>query len=176
LTAPSPRSKLAAPTQEAAIDFVDALRLPVRAGIAAGLAVGAATVFSLGSPLYAVVSAVIVTDVEASQTRRLALPRMIGTAVGASVGCLATLLVQPGVLAVAVGVLLPMFLCQLLRQPAAAKVAGYVSGIIILSFSANPWEHARDRVIETVVGIVAAFAVSAVPVLYRKAAQGSKEQ
>jgi len=148
------------------IDYVDVLRLPVRAGLAAGIAVGVATTFALGSPLYAVVSAVIVTDVDATQTRKLALPRILGTAVGALIGCLATLVTHPGTLSVAVGVLLPMLVCQLLRYPAAAKVAGYVSGIIILSFSTDPWSHARDRLVETLVGIGAAALVAAVPVLW----------
>ena len=146
----------------------------MRAGIAAGLAVAIATIFALGSPLYAVVSAVIVTDLDAATTRKLALPRMLGTVIGASVGCLATLVAQPGALAVVVAVVLPMFACHLLRQPAAAKVAGYVSGIILLSFSAHPWAHARDRLIETIVGILAAAVVSAVPALYRPARGGSK--
>jgi len=133
--------------------------------VAAAAAVGVATALDLGSPLYAVVSAVIVCDLDARQTRKLALPRMVGTVVGALIGCLCTLSMRSGPLAVGIGVLLPMFVCQLLRFPAAAKVAGYVSGIIIISFAADPWTHARDRLIETLVGILAAAAVSAVPAL-----------
>jgi uncharacterized membrane protein YgaE (UPF0421/DUF939 family) len=148
-------------------DYLDALRLPLRASIAAGLAVAVASAFSLGSPLYAVVSAVIVTDLDAAKTRKLALPRMVGTTVGAGTGCIATLLAAPGPLSVTAGVLLPMFICQLFRQSAAAKVAGYVSGIIILSFATDPWTHARDRLLETLVGILAAAAVSAIPPLSR---------
>jgi uncharacterized membrane protein YgaE (UPF0421/DUF939 family) len=158
------------------VDYIDALRLPLRAAVAAGLAVAVATTFALGSPLYAVVSAVIVTDLDAAQTRKLALPRIVGTAIGAAIGCMATLLVHPGAVAVVVCVMLPMFICQLLRQPAAAKVSGYVSGIIVLSFSASPWTHARDRLIETVVGILAAAAVSAVPALHRPVKGGTKAQ
>jgi uncharacterized membrane protein YgaE (UPF0421/DUF939 family) len=119
-----------------------------------------------------VVSAVIVTDVDAAHTRKLALPRILGTAVGAAIGCIATLVAQPGILSVTIGVLLPMVICQLLRHPAAAKVAGYVSGIIILSFSTDPWSHARDRLVETLVGIGAAFVVGAVPMFW----PGKKQQ
>jgi uncharacterized membrane protein YgaE (UPF0421/DUF939 family) len=151
----------------ASIDYRGLLRLPVRAATAAAVAVAVASAFSFGSPLYAMVSAVIVTDLDAAQTRKLALPRMVGTVIGAAVGCVATLLVRPGALAVAACVLLPMLLCQLMRQPAAAKVAGYVSGIIILSFANDPWTHALDRLLETIVGILAATAVSMVPPLYR---------
>ena len=114
----------------------------------------------------------IVTDLDAAQTRKLALPRMLGTAIGAGVGCLATLLFEPGALAVGAGVALPMLICQLLRQASAAKVAGYVSGIIILSFSSDPWSHAADRLVETLVGILSAGLVSAIPALYRPGRNG----
>jgi uncharacterized membrane protein YgaE (UPF0421/DUF939 family) len=133
-------------------------------------------VLALGSPLYALVSAVIVTDLDPAQTRKLAVPRLLGTAVGATVGCIATLLVQPGALAVAVAVVVPMFICQLLRRPAAAKVSGYVSGIVLLSFSTQPWQHARDRLLETVVGILAAALVSAVPALRPAAGKDGRAQ
>lgn len=146
----------------------------MRAAVGAGLAVGVAMLLGLASPLYALVSAVIVTDLDSAKTRKLAIPRLVGTAIGATTGCVATLLVQPGALAVVGAVLVPMFLCQLLNQSAAAKVAGYVSGIVLVSFSASPWEHARDRLVETVLGILAAALVSAVPVLAR-AAQAGRE-
>jgi uncharacterized membrane protein YgaE (UPF0421/DUF939 family) len=148
--------------------LVDALRLPTRAGLAAGLAVLVATTLSLGSPLYALVSAVIVSDLDPAQSRKLAVPRMIGTTVGAAIGCVVALLVQTSALAIAIGVLLPMLVCQLFRQPAAAKVSGYVSGIIILGFSTDPWTHARDRLLETLLGIAVAAAISAIPPLFRK--------
>lgn len=153
----------------AGTDYRDLLRLPVRAGIAAALALTVASALAFGNPLYAVVSAVIVTDLDATLTRKLAIPRMVGTVVGAGIGCLVALLGHPGAIAVAAGVLLPMFVCQLVQQTAAAKVAGYVSGIIILGFSDQPWAHALDRLLETIVGILAATAISVVPPLYRRA-------
>lgn len=136
----------------------------------------AATLFSLGSPVYALVAAVVVSDLDAAQTRKLALPRVLGTALGGGIGCLATLLFTPGPVAVAFGVLLPMYLCQLLRFPAAARVAGYVSGIIIFSFAAHPWSHAVDRLFETLLGIAAAWLVSIVPALYRPAKARDEER
>lgn len=149
------------------MDLVEPLRLPLRAAASATLAVGIALTFSLGSPVYALVSAVVVTDLDPAQTRKQALPRVVGTFLGGAFGCVATLLLQPGAWAVGVAVLLPMFLCQLLKQSAAAKLAGYVSGIIVLGFSTHPWIHARDRLIETLVGIAAATAISAIPVWHR---------
>jgi uncharacterized membrane protein YgaE (UPF0421/DUF939 family) len=59
------------------------LRMPVRAGLAAGLAVAIARLLRLPYPLYALVGAVIVTDLSASQTRQLAQRRLVGTVLGA---------------------------------------------------------------------------------------------
>lgn len=147
------------------MDFIDALRLPLRAGVAAALAYGVAASLPLGSPIYALVSAVVVTDVSAVETRKLAFPRMLGTFIGGLVGCLATLVASANPLTVLFGVLIPMLLCRLLGVPAAARVAGYVSAIIIVGFAAHPWAHARDRLSETLIGIGAAFVVSLVPLL-----------
>ena len=146
-------------------DLLDALRLPLRAGVAAGLAYWAAASLALGNPIYALVSAVVVTDVSSAQTRKLVLPRIVGTFIGAGFGCIAALLVPTNPLTVIGGVAVPMFACVLLRIPAAAKVAGFVSGIILVGFAANPLAHALDRIIETLLGIAAATAVSLVPLL-----------
>ena len=147
------------------MDFIDALRLPVRAGLAAGVAYWAAEAMGLGGPIYALVSAVVVTEVDAAHTRKLALPRMLGTLVGAAVGTLAALSIPARPLMVAAGVAAAMVICGLLRVPAAARVAGYVSGILMVGFAVDPWAHARDRIGATLVGIVAAALVSLVPLL-----------
>jgi uncharacterized membrane protein YgaE (UPF0421/DUF939 family) len=146
-------------------DLLEARRLPLRAGVAAGLAYWAAVSLTLGNPIYALVSAVVVTDVSSAQTRKLVLQRILGTFIGAGFGCLAAVLLPTNPLTVIGGVGVPMFACGLLRIPAAAKVAGYVSGIILVVFATNPLAHALDRIIETLLGIAAATAVSLVPLL-----------
>ena len=60
-----------------------------------------------------------------------------------------------------------MFVSHVFSLPAAAKVAGYVSGIILLDHGDSPWSYALFRMIETVLGIAAAVAVSFVPKLIR---------
>ena len=60
-----------------------------------------------------------------------------------------------------------MLLTYVARVPAAAKLAGYVCGIVILAHGAHPWSYALYRVVETFLGIAMAVLVSVVPKLMR---------
>lgn len=146
-------------------NLIPAFQLSLRAALAAGLAIIVAQLLRLQHPLYAMISAVIVTDLVASQTPKLALPRLAGTLLGSALGAVIVTLLPHSIWAIALGILIAMFLSHLLYLQAAARVAGYVCGIVLLDHGDSPWSYALFRMVETALGIAAAMGVSFVPKL-----------
>jgi uncharacterized membrane protein YgaE (UPF0421/DUF939 family) len=145
--------------------LVTALQLSIRASLSAALSLAIAQLLQLETPLFAMVSAVIVTDLSATQTQQLALRRLAATVLGATTGAVLSSILPAGPLAVGVSILVAMLLSHLLGLEVAARVTGFVCGIVVLAYGDNPWFHALDRTLETVLGIGVAFLVSLVPKL-----------
>jgi uncharacterized membrane protein YgaE (UPF0421/DUF939 family) len=144
---------------------VAAVQLAVRAAAAAGLSVGIAQLLRLPFPIYAMIAAVIVTDLSGARTRQLALPRVAGTALGAILGAAVGPFLQSKGWAIAVSICAGMLLSHLCRLDDAAKLTGYVAGIVVLDHGDHPWLYAVHRVTETLLGVAAAVVVSFVPKL-----------
>jgi uncharacterized membrane protein YgaE (UPF0421/DUF939 family) len=139
--------------------------MSLRAAVAAALSVAIAQWLQLQFPIYAMISAVVVTDLKASETWKLGVPRLVGTVVGAVFGALTCAFLRPNAWEGGAAIFAAMFLSHLLRLRNSAKIAGYVCGIVVLAFGEHPWEHAFHRTIETVLGIAMAMLVSVVPKL-----------
>ena len=144
--------------------MIPALQLSIRAGVAAILALVAAQLLHLQHPLYAMISAVVITDLDATQTPKLALPRLAGTLIGSALGAAINTLLLPSLWTIAPGIMIAMFVSHLISMP-AARVAGYVCGIVLLDHGDAPWLYALFRMVETALGIAAAMGVSVVPKL-----------
>jgi uncharacterized membrane protein YgaE (UPF0421/DUF939 family) len=145
--------------------MVSALQLSLRATVAATLALGLARLLHLQHPLYAVISAIIVTDLQPAETRRLALPRLVGTLIGGVFGAAINSAVPGSSWTVGPGIMVAMFVSHLIAPPATAKIVGYVCAIVLIDHGDAPWSYAFFRVIETALGIGTAIGVSIVPKL-----------
>jgi uncharacterized membrane protein YgaE (UPF0421/DUF939 family) len=154
---------------------IPALQLSIRAGVAAILALVAAQLLHLQHPLYAMISAVVITDLDATQTPKLALPRLAGTLIGSALGAAINTLLLPSLWTIAPGIMIAMFVSHLISMP-AARVAGYVCGIVLLDHGDSPWLYALFRMVETALGIAAAMCVSIVPKLLRPAAPNDSKE
>ncbi len=146
---------------------VSAIQLAVRSAIAAAVAVAIVQWIGTSHPIYAMIAAVIVTDLRPEQSRQFALNRLAGTVIGAGVGALAVPWLGPSALAILLTVGAMMLLCHALKLDGAAKVSGYICGIVVLEHSGNAWYYAGERLVETLVGIGVALALSLVPKLVK---------
>jgi len=145
-----------------------AIQVSIRAAAAAGLAVALAELLRLEFPIYALIAAILVTDLSATRTRRLGAPRLVGTVIGAALGAALSSFRTThaiGVGMISAGVFAAIFTSHLLRMKDAAKVAGYVCGVVLLTHGDRPWSYAVYRVLETTLGIAAGVSVSMLPKL-----------
>jgi uncharacterized membrane protein YgaE (UPF0421/DUF939 family) len=141
------------------------VQLSIRAAIAAGASVGIAQLLDLPGPMYAMIGAIVVSDLKPQQTRLLGLRRVGGTIVGALIGAASTASMEPGTVSITLAVMLSMFACHALRLTGGATISGIVSGLLVLEYSAEPWSYALVRTGETLLGIAVAVVVSLVPKL-----------
>ncbi len=139
---------------------VATVSLALRAALAGMGAVMASQTLRLPYTFYALIAAVIVSDAAPQMLRYLGFHRLLGTAVGAIIGGLLGTLFGHALWAVGLAVFLTVLICQFARLKEAIKVAGYVSGLIVLSYGSAPWRYARDRFVETALGIACALVVS----------------
>jgi uncharacterized membrane protein YgaE (UPF0421/DUF939 family) len=148
-------------------NLVPAFQLSVRAALSAALAVAIAQWLRLDFPLYALIGAVIVTEITPAQTRSLGVRRLLGTVVGAVVGAALSRVLPPGPWSIGVSILVAMFASHMLGLGEAAKVSGYVCAIIVLDHRNEPWSYALHRLVETMLGIGVAWCVSLAPTFLR---------
>ena len=149
-------------------------QLALRAAVAGAFAVAVAKYFSFDFPIFAFITAVLVTDLSVAESRKQGLARLVSTIVGAIWGALLAPLVPSGPLAVGFGILLAMLTCQIFAGAGGARVAAFVCGIIILANPTEPWLYAFHRLAETVLGVTVAWAVSFVPKLFLLEDTGTK--
>jgi uncharacterized membrane protein YgaE (UPF0421/DUF939 family) len=105
-------------------------------------------------------SAQIVTDLSAARTRQLSGPRLAGTVAGAALGAVLSPLGgihDIGAIMIGVGIFVAVFISHFLRMKEAAKVAGYVCGVVLLTHSDRPLSYALFRVLETAPGSPQAY-------------------
>jgi uncharacterized membrane protein YccC len=147
--------------------LIPAFQLSFRGAAAAAISFAIALALKLEFPIYAMIASVIVLDLSASETRKLAVRRIGGTLVGSVLGAVLAAALPHGVLTMGLGIFLAMFLTHAVGLKEAARVAGYLCAIVLLEHTADPWVYAMWRSIETLLGIAVALLVSLVPKLIR---------
>jgi len=93
--------------------------------------------------------------------------RLVATLVGGICGATLSSALPAGPLTLALSILVAMLLCQLLPVRDGARIAAYISGLIVFEQRAEPWLYASLRMIETAIGVTVAWLISYVPKLIR---------
>ncbi len=110
-------------------------------------------------------AAVIVTDRDAAETRRLAVRRIISTAIGGICGVALAQVFGSSSWEAALAIFIAMTLSIVVTQLGDPKIAAYLCALIIINYATNPFDYAFYRFVETALGIVVAWAISLVPKL-----------
>jgi len=160
-------SPLRSPTELDRRAVLTGIQLALRAGIAAGVALEIARISKLDFPIYAAVAALIVTDLKPSQSTNLGLHRIVATILGAGCGGVLGTLLSAQSWAVGASIAIAMLISHLVQGKDGVRVAGFTCGIIIATVGDAPWHFALDRLMETLIGVVVAWAVSHIPKLIR---------
>ena len=158
-------------TQSTASQFSRSLKQTIAANLPLGkTALKAATAATLAYvmaeslrweyPFYAVIAAIIVMGSTSGSTWSLSIQRIIGTVLGAIVGALFSMTIGSTPWALELSIFSAIFLSSVWKLSEAAKLVSYVSAIVILNHSQNPWIYAWGRLLETLLGISAALCVS----------------
>jgi uncharacterized membrane protein YccC len=152
-------------------------QLAVRAALGGALSLAIARALNLDSPIFALIAAAIVTDRNPAETRKLAVRRVISTAIGAACGVLLAQVLGPSSSEAAIAIFVAMMLSIAVTQLGDPKLAAYLCALIVINFHDNPLHYAWYRFVETVIGIVVAWAISLVPKLLDiEEEDGSKDQ
>jgi uncharacterized membrane protein YgaE (UPF0421/DUF939 family) len=133
-----------------------------KTGIAAALAYYAAHFLGLPESYWAAISAIIVMYSDLSSTMKASGFRLIGTAIGVSIGGAFAALFGQRIWAFGLAVSITVLVCGLLGFAEAARLAGVAVAIVMLtSHPGRAWTAALHRFLEVSFGIVIAVLVSA---------------
>jgi uncharacterized membrane protein YgaE (UPF0421/DUF939 family) len=138
------------------------LKDAAKTAIAAVLAYYLAHFLKLPESYWASITAIIVMYSDLSKTLNASVQRLIGTAIGVTIGGAFAVLFGQSLLAFGIAVALTVLICALLGFEDAARLAGVAVAIVMLTgHPGRPWVAAIHRFLEVSFGIVVGVAVSA---------------
>ncbi|QLE55275.1 aromatic acid exporter family protein [Nostoc sp. TCL26-01] len=135
-------------------------KMAFKMGVAAALALVIAQKLQWEYPFYAVIAAIIVMSSTHGSTFKQGVQRLIGTVTGAIAGVIFVSVLGSNFWSLGICVFITLWLAYYWQFNEAAKLAGYVSAIVILSHSSSPLIYAWHRFLETLLGIAVALLVN----------------
>lgn len=147
------------------------LIIAVRCALAALGSVEVSRRLGLPFPIYALISAIMVTEYHGEETRQLSATRFLGNVLGITAGGVMGTFLGGHSWVIGLAAFVMILLCYLFDFAIAAKYAAFVAALTVMDHSGNPWIYGSDRILETLIGIGFAVLMSlAIPVPKTKAA------
>ena len=138
------------------------LIIAVRCAMAALLSVEVSRCLGLQFPIYALISAIMVTEYHGHETRQQSVTRFIGNALGITAGGILGTLLGGHALVIGLATFIMVLFCYFFDFAVAAKYSAFVAALTVMDHSTRPWAYGWDRIAETSLGIGFAFAMSLV--------------
>lgn len=133
----------------------------IKTALAAALTMVLSSLLHLDYPFYAVIAVIVVMQSTLGSSLEAGINRLLGTVIGAVIGALLALSIGSNPLSLGMGVLLTIYLCNLMGLAEAISISGIVLTAVILEQAERPWLFAWGRFIDTMVGIFVAWLVNA---------------
>jgi uncharacterized membrane protein YgaE (UPF0421/DUF939 family) len=147
---------------------ITSLQLAARAAASAVIALALAQELELEYPIYALIAAIVVMDLDPVRTRDMSLQRIVGTFLGAIFGIALSLTGPINAWTIGIGILASMWLCHPLKLEGAEKLTGFVCAIVMFDHAGMPVLYAFHRMLETLLGVGVSILASVVPKLLRE--------
>jgi uncharacterized membrane protein YgaE (UPF0421/DUF939 family) len=137
------------------------LQQGIRTALAAALAYWITGLLHFPGGYWAAISAIVVMQSEVGEAVTASRDRLAGTAMGAVVGLLTSLVWHHSVLVFSLGVLVVMILCTAFHYRNAGRLGGVTVAIIVLiPYPGALWHIAFQRFLEVSFGIVISLLVA----------------
>jgi uncharacterized membrane protein YgaE (UPF0421/DUF939 family) len=140
---------------------IERLKQAFKIGLAAALSYYLARFLGLPESYWAPISAIIVMYSDVSKTVKASAYRLIGTAIGVTIGAATAALFGIHLWSFGLAVTLTVLICAFLGFEDAARLSGVAVAIVMLvSHPGRPWIAAIHRFLEVSFGILIAVLVS----------------
>jgi uncharacterized membrane protein YgaE (UPF0421/DUF939 family) len=144
-----------------AYNTIDHLKQAFKIGLAAVLSYYLARFLNLPESYWAAISAIIVMYSDVSKTVKASGYRLIGTAIGVTIGAASAAVFGIHLWSFGFAVTTTVLICALLGFEDAARLSGVAVAIVMLaSHPGKPWIAAIHRFLEVSFGIVIAVLIS----------------
>jgi uncharacterized membrane protein YgaE (UPF0421/DUF939 family) len=133
----------------------------IKTAIAVSLSVFVSQLLKLEYPFYAAIATVISMQSSVSESFIVGRNRMLGTFIGAIFGLIGSLISQNNAVLCGIGIIVVIYLCNLLKWPKAVVISCVVFLVIMTNMGGrNPWIFSASRLIETFLGIAIAVIIN----------------